>query len=162
MLFYFAHPTLYGTVLQHDSARPHAARYTTRFLTNSSIQNSPLAFQVARLRHKYNWNTDTTSFSFSSSSAATFFLKKPQNNWSWNQAKSASYCLLYAHSSHNERWRLFLCIATIGRAMSSWPTIKSHRLCLVIVQKKKKRRKKVAPFVVKCRLFSFSADGQAR
>ena len=27
--------------------------------------------------------------------------------WSWNKAKSASYCSFYVHSSHDERWRLF-------------------------------------------------------
>ena len=32
----------------------------------------------------------------------------PLINWRWNQAKSTSYCSLYAHSSHNERWWLFL------------------------------------------------------
>ena len=48
-------------------------------------------------------------------------------NWSWNQAKSASYCLFYAHSS--QRWKMAAfpeTIAMTGRAMSSWPIIKSR------------------------------------
>ena len=49
-LFYFTHQ-MYGTVLQHDNARSHAARNTTQFNDNN-IQNSPLAFHVPRLRPK--------------------------------------------------------------------------------------------------------------
>ena len=48
-------------------------------------------------------------------------------NWSWNQAKSASYCPLYAHSS--PRWKMVAfpkSIAMIDRAMSSWPIIISQ------------------------------------
>ena len=51
--FYFAHQT-YGTVLQHDNARPHTGRNTTRFLTNNKVQNSPLNFLVPRLKPQQN------------------------------------------------------------------------------------------------------------
>ena len=36
LLFYFGHQTLYGTVLQHDNAKPHAVRHNTQFLANNN------------------------------------------------------------------------------------------------------------------------------
>ena len=51
-----------------------------------------------------------------------------KKSWSWNQAQSVSYCLLYTQSSHNEKWRFFPeTTATSGWAMSSQPIIRSHR-----------------------------------
>ena len=38
MLFYFGHQTLYGVVVQHDNARPHAPRHTAQFLANKNVQ----------------------------------------------------------------------------------------------------------------------------
>ena len=40
-LFYFGQQTLYGTVLQHDNARPHAVCHTTQFLVNNNVQILP-------------------------------------------------------------------------------------------------------------------------
>ena len=54
-MFYFAHQTLYGTVLQHDNGRSHAARHTTQFLANNNVQNSSLAFLVQRLTPKQTY-----------------------------------------------------------------------------------------------------------
>ena len=55
---------------------------------------------------------DTWIWQENNSSSLTLLLQLfstyKNKNWSWNQAMSASYCLLYAHSSHNERWRFFL------------------------------------------------------
>ena len=41
LLFYFGNKTLYGTVLQHDNARPHAACNTTQFPANNNVQVLP-------------------------------------------------------------------------------------------------------------------------
>ena len=52
-LFYFKHQHFYGTVLQCNDARPHAARNTTQFLNYNNVQNSSLAFNVPRLKPKH-------------------------------------------------------------------------------------------------------------
>ena len=73
-------------------------------------------------------------------------------NWSWNQAKSTSYCLLEAHSS--EQWKMAAFPET--STTSGWAMITpgcsadqniSYKACRV---------------VEKCGLFSFSADRQVR
>ena len=57
LLLSIAHQALYGTVFQHDNARPHAARETTQLLTNNNVQNSPLASMSQVLNpNKHTWN----------------------------------------------------------------------------------------------------------
>ena len=65
------------------------------FQTGGTITQAPNKTSSAS---RPSSSTDMTSFSFSYSSAATIFCFKffycILINWSWNQAKSASYCLL--------------------------------------------------------------------
>ena len=48
---------LYGTVLQHDNARPHAARHTTQFLANINVQILPWPSMSPDLNpNTHTWN----------------------------------------------------------------------------------------------------------
>ena len=63
-------------------------------------------------------------------------------NWSWNQAKSASYCPLFAHSSHDERWRLFLRqLQRLVKLCTADQFMKSHTNNSWLDYQKKRRRK---------------------
>ena len=54
--FWLNHQT-FGTVLQHDNTRPHAARHTTQFLTNNNIHILPLSSTSSVLNtNKHTWN----------------------------------------------------------------------------------------------------------
>ena len=55
-LLNFEHQTLYGTVLQHDNSRPHAARHISQFFANNNVQISPLAFLVDFERVGGTWS----------------------------------------------------------------------------------------------------------
>ena len=50
LLFYFRNKTLYGTVLQHDNARPNAARHNHTVPRQKQRPNARLAFHVPRLK----------------------------------------------------------------------------------------------------------------
>ena len=66
LLFHFRHQMLFGTVLQHNNARPHAAHYTKQFLTNNKIQiilwPSKSACFPAPQKTKQTWNEWTDAF----------------------------------------------------------------------------------------------------
>ena len=56
-LFYFGYQTLYGTALQHDDARPHTARHTTKFLANNEIKILSWPSMSTDLNpNKHTWN----------------------------------------------------------------------------------------------------------
>ena len=48
---------LYGTVLQHNNARPHAARHITQFLANNNVQILPWPSMSPDLnRNQHTWS----------------------------------------------------------------------------------------------------------
>ena len=55
-LFCFVHQTLYGTVLQHDSVRPHATLHTTQFLANIILILPWPSVSPDGSPNKHNWN----------------------------------------------------------------------------------------------------------